>query len=942
MSLGYLFVKEVNVKIISEYTMRSATLDVFFRKQEELEDKKEAPRPRKTVSESIKDLELKAIEELSKVALKSREKTTSDRAFLLSVDYDPDTNRAVMKFYDLTAHEAFIVRDNTGHRPYFLSDLPKEEIMRLASTHGLKGSIIDIEEIEKYNPILDETVKLNKIVVKTPQDVGGGGGRKGLRTIIGEDHSWEAHIKYYLCYLYDNKNLWPSAIHSLSDGEIKLRRDEVTLPSKIFEAIDKKFEDLIRKYVPIVMQEIPIVNFLALDIEVDAPPQKLPDFRNPKDRILAISLVWYNETTRDFEGEVYLLRTSRRGTERNLAGIRLEREDAGRAIGYLEVNNKKVRVYLYTSERLMIIDVFKKLWETPLLVTFNGDNFDLNYLYVRAKQLGIDPKLIPFNIRRTAELIVAESKPGVHIDLYKYFANGAIKTYVFKDMYETVSLDELAHVLLNERKLYLEVDFEKMSLEEIAKYNWWDAYLTARLLAFNDWLPWRIMVILSRITRYPLKDISRRGVSSWISNWFYSEMRDRDWLIPNEKDFEIKKSSMNLAPRPSPIIKGKKYRGAVVFQPKAGIWFNVYVLDFASIYPTIIKVHNISFETVLCPHIECQKNKVVDLNYWVCTKRSGLTSLLVGFIRDLRVNYYKKIAKKEKNPTLRALYSAIQSALKVLINASYGVFGAENFSLYFLPVAESITAIGRHKILAVAEKAKEMNLDVIYGDTDSIFIYNPPEESIEKLIEWASKELKVDLEVDKRYVFVAFSGRKKNYFGLLIDGSLDIKGLLGKKRNTPEFLKREFANVLEILRNVRSPEDMAEAKKKIGEKIVSIYRKLAKGEYSLEELAFKVMISKPIEKYVKTTPEHVKAAKKLQKLRTVYPGEIIAYVKCRDGPWPIELLKNDRYWRKKVDLEKYFEYTRSVFDQLLDALGMKIEELEKKARGIAELSSFLS
>ena len=255
-----------------------------------------------------------------------------------------------------------------------------------------------------------------------------------------------------------------------------------------------------------------------------------------------------------------------------------------------------------------------------------------------------------------------------------------------------------------------------------------------------------------------------------------------------------------------------------------------------------------------------------------------------------------------------------------------------------MPVAESITAIGRHKILAVAEKAKEMNLDVIYGDTDSLFIHNPDPNAIRELIEWTNNELKVDLEVDKVYVFVSFSERKKNYFGLLTDGNLDIKGLLGKKRNTPEFLKREFRNILEILKTVRTPEDMEKAKKEIEEKIIEIYQKLAKGMYNLEDLAFKVMISKPIEKYTKTTPEHVKAAKKLR--RQVKPGEIIAYVKCRDGPWPIEILKKDPRWKYKIDLEKYIEFTTSVFDQLLDALGIRIEELEKRARGVAEISTF--
>ncbi len=916
---------------------KNATLDIFFgkkpsvKKEEKVEEEKEVE---ETSSEYIKlrRVEDELVEELSRIAHETKTKERCDKAFLLGVDYDPDMNCALMKFYDMDNRDVFVVYDRTGHKPYFLTDLSEDEIRSMVARSGMAQSIVDIIEVEKYDPLRDRYVKLNKIIVKTPQDVGGYAGKKGLRSIIGEEHSWEARIKYYLCYLYDNSSLWPSAIYRIDDGKLVLVKEEDI--GDVFKVIDKRFEKLVMKYVPILMGEIPKIRFYAMDIEAGSSPEKMPNPKNPREPIIAVSLVWLGDNGR-IEGEVYLLDWKK---SKGYGDIKFVAEEQGYRVGEIVLNGRKIRVYLFATEKLLLLYLFKKLWRIPLLLTFNGDNFDLNYMYARAKYIGIDRKLIPFTVKKTGDIVLAELKVGIHIDLYKFYMNGAVKTYVFKDAYETTSLDELSQVLLGERKLVEEVHFEEMTLEEIAKYNWWDSYLTARLFIFNNWLPWRVMVVLSRITRYPVRDLTRRGVSGWIGNWFYAEMRERNWLIPNEADFEKKKVGMQLAPRPQPIIKGKKYRGAVVFQPKAGTWFNVYVLDFASIYPTIVKVHNISFETVLCPHKECVGNKVIDLNYWVCTKRDGLASQLVGFIRDLRVNYYKKLAKKEPDPEKREFYSVIQGALKVLINASYGVFGAENFSLFFLPVAESITAIGRHKILAVAEKAKEMNMDVIYGDTDSLFIHNPDEEAVRRLIEWTNNELRVDLEVDKIYVFVSFSGRKKNYFGLLIDGNLDIKGLLGKKRNTPEFLKKEFRNVLEILRTVRTPQDMEKAKREIERKIVEIYQKLAKGMYSLEDLAFRVMISKPIEKYTKTTPEHVKAAKRLR--RQVKPGEIIAYVKCRDGPWPVEILKKDPRWKYKIDLEKYIEFTTSVFDQLLDALGIKIEELEKRARGVAEISTF--
>ena len=144
-------------------------------------------------------------------------------------------------------------------------------------------------------------------------------------------------------------------------------------------------------------------------------------------------------------------------------------------------------------------------------------------------------------------------------------------------------------------------------------------------------------------------------------------------------------------------------------------------MDFASLYPSIMKVKNLSYETVRCPHDECKKNTIPQTNHWVCTKRNGLTSLLIGSLRDLRVNYYKNMAKKSTLADKeRQLYTVVSQALKVILNASYGVMGAEIFPLYFLPAAEATTATGRHIILDTINECKTAGIDVLYGDTDSL------------------------------------------------------------------------------------------------------------------------------------------------------------------------------------------------------------------------------
>ncbi len=908
-----------------------ATLDSFIGKEEKKEKQAEKTSEQYTaIPRSILDEKVRRLSEISR---KHREIENADNLVLLSVEYDSDRNKALMKFYNLETKEICFLYDRTGHKPYFLTDIDTEEIRTLSTK--MRGSIENIEITKKYDPISDKWVELRKVIVSDPLAVGGKG---GLRNLIGEERSWEAWIPYHLNYIYDTK-LWPSMYYSVKNGKPVMSTDKREIDEEILDIFtgEKDFVDLAKKYVPVLSADLPKIDFLALDIEV-AGHGRIPQMNQPYDQIIAIGFTGYS-----FDGdkrtetrEIFILKNYKGAISYDIGDIKIVDKKPYYEIGEIDFNGKIINVRLYSDERLMLLDAFEKIWEIPILVTFNGDNFDLRYIYKRSEHLGIPKEIIPFKIVSKGEIKEAHMKVGIHLDLYKFFANAAIKTYAFGNRYETVSLEEISQALLGIGKLYLGIgEIESLKLDELARYCWQDSYLTAQLFTFSNQLPLNLLVVLSRITRFPIRELSRRGVSAWIENWFNAEHRERNYLIPNRYQLEKKEERVSqLGPRPPPIITGKKYRGAIVLEPKPGVWFNVWVLDFASIYPTIIKVHNISYETVDCVHQECRKNKVSETPHWICTKRKGITSLLVGLIRDLRVKYFKKKAKQEGKK--REFYNIVQGALKVLINASYGVFGAEHFPLYSLSVAEAITALGRQKIRAVVEKAQEMNLEVLYGDTDSIFIHNPDREKIEELIKWAENTVKVDLEVDKIYRYLALSARKKNYFGVLVDESVDIKGLMAKKRNTPEFLKREFHNVLKILSEVKTPEDLNEAKKRIEDHIIDIIRKLKKGAYSLEDLAFRVQLTKPLSEYTKTTPQHVQAARKLK--REVRPGEIIAYVKTRDGVMPLEA----RPKASEIDWNRYIEFTKSVFDQLLDALGMSISEIESKARGVKDLSSFWS
>ena len=96
----------------------------------------------------------------------------------------------------------------------------------------------------------------------------------------------------------------------------------------------------------------------------------------------------------------------------------------------------------------------------------------------------------------------------------------------------------------------------------------------------------------------------RRQISTWIQNIFFFEHRRKGYLIPRRAEIsELKKGGFGKS-----VIEGKGFQGAYVIPPVPGIHYDVVVMDFASLYPSIIKESNLSYETVLCPHPDCEDN----------------------------------------------------------------------------------------------------------------------------------------------------------------------------------------------------------------------------------------------------------------------------------------------------------------------------------------------
>jgi DNA polymerase I len=848
-------------------------------------------------------------------------------SYFVSASYDGRQKKAVIKLYEPESGNLYFWYDNTGHLPYCVTNLTQKELQRFTRVTNHPG-FEKFEPDKKFDPLSDKEINVTKIICKDPLAIGGRPGDT-IRDIIPADYPkvfgcniqdsdtkiWESKIKYYQSYIFD-RQLLPGMFYEVKNGNLIEKVDNTATENlnKIKALFvdcktdaEREYAEYAKSWAKLLEYPAPKFRRAAIDIEVYSPlSTRMPDAREGACPVIACSVY-----SSDDEKRVFILKreSMQMGDQVLTAGIDVE---------------------FCESEEELLKKVFDVLWDYPFILTFNGDDFDLRYLAHRAYNLGFSKRDIPIDIgKRTCSL-----RYGIHIDLYKFFFNRSIQIYAYGGKCKDVSLDDVGCALIGTQKMHLDKNFGDLNYSELAAYCLRDSEITYKLTSFENDSAMKLILVLTRIASMPMEDVSRQGVSRWIRNFMHREHRKRNFLIPNAEDILTKKGKTST----TAVIKGKKYKGAIVVEPTPGVHFNVAVMDFPSLYPSIIKVWNLGYQSICCSHPNCKSHTIPDTTHWVCTEKRALESLLIGSLRDLRVRWYKSRAKdKSLPPELRSWYSIAQGALKVILNASYGVFGADSFDLYCPPVAEATAAIGRYSITQILNHAKSVGIQVLYGDTDSLFLKNPTKEQIEDVVHYTEHELGMGIDVDKVYRYAVFSSRKKNYLGVLEDGTVDVKGLTGKKKHIPTFIKGAFNQMKERLAKVKNPEDFEKARKDIAAIVRERYNALKRREWGeMSELAFHVVLGDEVASYTKTTPQHVKAAKILQESgKELRAGDLISFVKVnsnKDRVKPAELAS-----RNEVDVDKYIAYLHSTFDQVLDALGLSFDEII----GLTKLESFL-
>ncbi|KAG4082815.1 DNA/RNA polymerase [Neocallimastix lanati (nom. inval.)] len=530
-------------------------------------------------------------------------------------------------------------------------------------------------------------------------------------------------------------------------------------------------------------------------------------------------------------------------------------------------------IYVSTEYELLC-EFFKQIrkFDPDIIIGFNTFGFDYKYLAQRAGMyLSIDTKETPFSASRIlnkpsqfnnlmgdeVELYI----PGrIAVDIYKYAKSLNLPSS---------NLNYVSEQLLNKHKIdlpykemfYLIYENTEESLHKVAKYCVMDSILTLNI--FNVSHQWIQLLEVAKISRIRIDEVYKTGQSKKFSNLLYKYSYDNNICI------DLDQSN----------IQG--YKGATVIEPKPGVYDYCTMLDFTSLYPSVIITHNICYTTLLdsstidkYPKDSYHRIDIGDKVYYYTKNHIGILPQMMKVLLSERVRY--KNLMKESSGADYIIYDKRQYALKIQANSIYGCLGSSSLKfLRFLPGAECTTGMGRNylnkAINIIQEKTK---FHVIYGDTDSCLIeYKKEKKSFfeinnnnnniindnenvqnnnldhfdtDKFVKECKEVSNIVTNLLPEGMHLKYENTfsrmliisKKKYSGILADKdkpTLYIKGIDLIKKNTCIFI-RDYYKIFLYMILYKYP------KKLIKEKVIKMKKELLAGEVPFEKLIMRLSI----------------------------------------------------------------------------------------------------
>ncbi len=688
---------------------------------------------------------------------------------------------------------------------------------------------------------------------------------------------FEADINPVQRFLIDNKI---TPLQELScEAELKPETNEITLP--LFHTIANSLHhNTDNRYIN--------PTFLAIDIETYNEVMQIDMDKNP---ILMIALYGINDQGKILKKVL---------TYKNFKTTNLDIEHLASEKEMLE----------RTAE---IIDEF----DPDMFTTYFGDGFDFPYIQKRAHKFGV-----PFEIGKNKTVIQLPRNRqrarvvGIpHIDIFKFIR------YIFGTSWrlDSYSLDNVAQELLGEKKH--KIDLSKLAmdwnnnsnLQMYAEYNLQDTKLTFDITK----KVFSALAEFSSIVQVPPDDLIRMRFSRLVEAYLLKRGGEMNIINPNKPSAEA------IAAR-----RQKHIQGAFVFEPKPGLYKDMVVFDFLSLYPTVIVSHNIGAETVTSEKPTDPKTfwKVPERNYYINKEPKAMMATVLAEIIDKRVAL--KLQRKElikNNQDVSFIDSRLYS-LKILANSFYGYFAFYGARWYSFEGADSITAFARNYIKRVIKQASDAGFHVVYSDTDSVMIAleDKTQEQAHQFVNKINTALPGAMELEfegyfPRAIFVGVrgseGGAKKKYALIDENNKMKITGFATVRRNTSQIAKEMQKEFLRYVLTDKIEEGIKYLKKQIKE--------IQAHHIPLEKMIIKTQLTRPLESYKSIGP-HIAVA---QQMKTdgiaISKGMLIEYV-VQEGTG---LVRNRA--RQPSQSDKPYDVNYYLKNQVIPALSAILAVIDR-------------
>jgi DNA polymerase-2 len=428
----------------------------------------------------------------------------------------------------------------------------------------------------------------------------------------------------------------------------------------------------------------------------------------------------------------------------------------------------------------------------------------------------------------------------------------------------------------------------------------------------------------ARVTAFPMQQAARLSPGSGISAMQVTTALRMGALVPWKKQqVERPKSALDLL---------HSDMGGLVYQPLPGLHFDVGSIDFVSMYPSIMVRGNISPETR--SHDPAVKTP----------DQPGLIPQTLRPLLEKRIELKKRLALMPAWHPARADNLARASAPKWLLVTCFGYLGYQNARFGRIEAHEAVTAGGREALLRAKEIAEEQGFTVLHMYVDALWVKKEgarQPDDFQALLVAIAERTGISIALDGVYRWVAFLPSRRDgrvpvanrYFGAFQDGSLKVRGLEARRRDTPVFVAETQREMIACLGKAAGPSDVP---RQVAEAMLALRRRLWRlrtGKVALNQLLVGQKLSRKLAAYTTPSPA-ARAAFQLQALgRTLEPGQRVYFLWLRGQPdvhaW--DLPEAPAYAR--LDIARYTELILRAAEAVLQPFGVTPDMLRAGAIG---------